>query len=119
MKTYKDLYKFPLKMDYEWTTWVYDQNDNFVFQFEFYNDEVAAQNLLNAINGKKSLRNKELSFVLDKGQIISNEGVEAILIRGWGGLTSPNRHGLSIKEAANVQDTFAEYLLEQLNKRDV
>jgi len=41
-----------------------------------------------------------------------------ILIRGWGNLTGTGAHNLKEEEAANIQDTFAEYIVEQLNRRN-
>jgi len=46
-----------------------------------------------------------------------NDETEAILIRGWGGLTGIGGLNLSTLEAAHVQDTFAEYIVKQLNRR--
>jgi hypothetical protein len=36
-------------------------------------------------------------------------------IRGWGHLTSPGGRNLSMDEAANIQDDFAQWILETLN----
>lgn len=38
IKTYKDIYKFPLHTD-KYSSWVWDSADNFVFQFEFSDRE--------------------------------------------------------------------------------
>ena len=38
-------------------------------------------------------------------------------IRGWGNLTGAGAHNLSVEEAANIQDTFADFIVERLNFR--
>jgi len=119
MKTYKDVYKLPLKFsDNDYTSRVVDQDDNFVFQFTFKNEETRAI-LLDVINGVKTLKTKELVFFNENGDIKNNEdNGTIILIRGWGNLTGIGTMNLPIEVAANIQDTFAEFVVEQLNKRD-
>ena len=39
-------------------------------------------------------------------------GHKLILIRGWGNLTGAGAHNLSVEEAANIQDTFADFIVE-------
>lgn len=115
MKTYKDIYKFPLHQD-KYTGWVWDAAGNFVFQFEFRGDELRAQ-FLDIINGEDQFSNPDLSFSHVEGIIGSNLGEDMIMIRGWGGLTGTGGHKLSADDAISVQDTFAEYIVERLNKR--
>jgi HKD family nuclease len=117
MKTYKDVYQLPLRMQ-KYGSWVYDANNNFVFEFEIENKE-KQQLLLDVINGEKKLYNPDAVFHHKDGYIFTDKGVEVILIRGWGNLTGTGAMNLSSEEAANIQDTFAEFIVEQLNKRDV
>lgn len=124
MKTFEDVYKLPLKMmDKNYYTRIYDAKDNFVFQFLFYNNYEQAKIIIEAINGKKLLTNKDISFYNKLGKIYfkgphNEQDVEIILIRGWGNLTGSGGMNLSHEEAANIQDTFAEYIVTQLNKRN-
>lgn len=115
LKTYKDVYQFPLEdsMDIGYIT---DQKNNFVFQFTFYNEE-KRQLYLDVINGLNSFNNPELVFRHEDGYILGNDNKPRILIRGWGNLTGAGAMNLSGEEASNIQDTFAEYLVEQLNRR--
>ena len=117
MKTYKEVYQFPLRLA-KYDSWVYDEKSNFVFQFEIINKE-KRQLLLDVINGEKKLNNSDAVFHHKDGYILTDKGVEVILIRGWGNLTGIGAMNLSGEEAANIQDTFAEFIVEQLNKRDV
>lgn len=115
MKTYKDVYTFPLRI-VSHSNWVYDDGHNFVFQFEI-DDEEKQQFLLDVINGNQSLKNPDLFFRHEDGYIYDNKDREVILIRGWGNLTGIGAMNLPPEEAANIQDTFAEFIVEQLNKR--
>lgn len=43
--------------------------------------------------------------------------LEIILIRGWGMLTGVGGYNLSADKAAEIQDVFANYCVEMLNKK--
>lgn len=119
MKTFRDIYKLPLRKSHG--TWVYDDAHNFVFQFEpkYSKGNYAdgwidfEKKVLNKINGGKE--NFERKFVHKDGEIIYND-YHVITIRGWGNLTGVGGHNLPPEEAANIQDTFADFIIEQLNK---
>ena len=115
MKNYKDVYVFPLEECYGR---VNDQNDNFVFQF-LIDDEKTQKKILNVINGKENFKNLDLIVRHEQGQIIDKSGLPIILIRGWGNLTGVGAMNLSVEEASNIQDTFADFIVERLNYRDV
>ena len=69
------------------------------------------------INGKRKIKDKNISFTHEDGYIITNSSEKIILIRGRGNLTSVNCLNLSLEDAANVQDTLAEYIVTKLNER--
>lgn len=118
MKTFENIYLMPFVSELP-DTWIRDQNHNFAFQFESFRDE-KNELFLDVINGKKNLKNSDLKFYHKDGEIRTLiENIHIITIRGWGNLTSPNCLGLSQEEAANVQDTLAEYIAERLNDRSV
>lgn len=116
MKSYKDVYQLPLRQD-KYSSWVYDNKGNFVFQFEI-NNKQNRSDLLDTINGNKYLTNPDLVFKHDKGLIVDNNNTTIILIRGWGNLTGSGAMNLSAEEAANIQDTFAEFIVSKLNQRN-
>lgn len=118
MKTYKDIYQFPLRK-LEYCSHVLDAKDQFVFQFEHHCMLEDEQDVLDAINGENTSPMKnELKFIHDKGMIVeTTTNTDCLLIRGWGNLTGIGAHNLPAEEAANIQDTFAEYIVERLNKR--
>lgn len=112
MKTYKDIYVFPLSVNT--IGWVRDKKGQFVFQFQF-SGTTLHQQFLNVINGDAK-PSKEHNFTHNDGYISENN-TNYILIRGWGNLTGTGGHNLSPEEAANVQDTFAEFIVNQLNQK--
>ena len=115
MKTFKDVYQLPFENS-QWG-WVYDfGGKNFIFQWQFENYD-KEKKLLSVINGEENLKNTKTIFYHKEGCIFY-ENEEIILIRGWGNLTSKNCFGFSPEEAANIQDTLAEYIVERLNYRE-
>jgi hypothetical protein len=124
MKTYKDIYKLPLSLHESGRS--YDDINNFVFQFKCPEKNNKGENIwgkiIDAINGETKLKNNKMKFFHNDGTIYccsdeNKDSSEVILIRGWGNLTGAGAHNLSPEEAANIQDTFAEFIVEQLNKR--
>lgn len=114
MKDYKEYYKLPLRLD-EQIGWVWDSKDNFVFQFET-NDIKTQNKIINVINEQKNNKTKSDEFTYKGSGLIRHKGIPIILMRGWGNLTSPNSFNLSPEEACYVQDTFAQFIVETLNK---
>lgn len=123
MKTYKDVYTLPLKMlDKDYYSRVYDSNNNVVFQFTFYGKYQVAKNMLDTINGQGVITSKTLVFSHSEGMIKVKERTNTlesniILIRGWGNLTGKGGMNLSFEEAINIQNTFAEFIVKQLNNK--
>ena len=115
MKTYKEFYQLPLEYQHGW---IYDQKGNFVFQF-MIDDEKTEQKILDVINGKENFKNLDLVFKHEQGRIVDKSGLPIILIRGWGNLTGTGAMNLSVEEASNIQDTFANFIVERLNYRDI
>lgn len=110
--TFKDLYKFPFHQS-EYSSWVYDDNSNFIFQFEFRNEETR-QKVIDILNGNLS-DYKRQDVESKDGMILINEK-PFILIRGWGNLTGCGAYNLDGEYAAKIQDTLCEYIVEKLKK---
>lgn len=55
-------------------------------------------------------------FSYDKDMVILYDNKPIILIRGWGMLTGIGGYNLPLNEAAKIQDAFATYIVECLNK---
>lgn len=121
MKNWKDIYELPF-VRYCGHSWMYDKKGQFAFQIDIHNEKVETD-LISVINDVKNFENEKLVFTHKNGkiQVLLNDGDDKlttiITIRGWGNLTSPNCNNLSDKEAANVQDTLADFLLSRLNDR--
>lgn len=131
MKNYKDIYELPLKPANR-GSWVYDQKGNFVFQFEPKFDEKGSfekgwkdfeQVVINCINGDSKIDMPHATFIHRSGEILiqynnpDQPESHVMTIRGWGNLTGIGGHNLPAEEAANIQDTFAEFLVNKLNER--
>ena len=114
--TFRDLYKFPFHRA-KYGSWVYDANSNFIFQFEFRKEETRDK-VVGILNGE-DIATKNRIFRNDNGMIqIFYEDIwhDAILIRGWGNLTGVGAYNLDGEYAAKIQDTLADYIVEELNK---
>lgn len=120
MEEFKKYYKFPLKMMENFYSKVFTQDNNMAFDWllsygEKYNN--LKENLLNKINGEevninKSFYHKE-GYIYAKGEVVD---IKVALIRGWGMLTGVGRYNLPSDKATEIQDAFAEYCVEMLNK---
>lgn len=114
MKTWKDVYQLPLKLDKS-IFWVYDDNYNFVFQFET-EDEVMQEEIINIINNPCDSSFDEY-FEYRNTLVVDSKGNDIIMIRGYGNLTSKGGLNLSDEEACNIQDTFGKFIVDRLNER--
>lgn len=120
MKNFKDVYKFPFKHS-EWGgNWYYDANDNFIFQLEVRQSDSSKEKLTMILNKEMKA---DIPFVaeVDNGNIylVDKDGFKMhfITIRGWGNLTGSGGMRLSDNDAANIQNTLADYIVETLNNR--
>lgn len=127
MKSYQNIYQFPLRKS-KYTSWVFDAKGNFVFQFEpkFTKEGEFLEGwkdfedkILNCLNGEYNM-NYDGVFTLKDGDIFSQKTgndkvIHIITIRGWGNLTGIGAHHLSAEEATNIQDTFAQFIINKLN----
>lgn len=123
MKSYKDVYEMPLhKMGH--SSWVMDAKSRFVFQFEpKFTDkgdyelgwEKFEEEILNCLNSIAPMPNTGLDFKHLEG-VIYKGIMPVITIRGWGYLTGTGGLRLPAEEAANIQDTFAQFIVDTLNK---
>lgn len=125
MEEFKQYYKFPLKMRVNFSGKVFTQENKMAFDWlipydEKYDD--VKQRHLNKINGLESDVPKDgVTYIHDEGRIIAKledgEEWKIALIRGWGMLTGPGGYHLPKEKAAEIQDAFADYCIEMLNKK--
>ena len=115
MKTYKDIYHFPLTSDM--AGWIYDDERQFVAQFEFTNS-LLEHNIIQILNGLEQPTKPHNFIYFEETGYISEDGKNYIQIRGWGNLIGIGGHNLPPKEAINIQNTFAEFIVNKLNSHD-
>lgn len=114
--TFRDVYSFPFKGSRH--SWVYDSESNFIFQFQFDNNDTEDK-ILKILNGEVT-EYKRQTLKHEQGMIyVLDEEVwkKLILIRGWGNLTGTGGYSLQPEKAVKIQDTLAEYIMEKLAER--
>lgn len=124
MEEFKKYYKFPLKMWEDFSIKVFTDDNKMAFDWLLPNGKKCneyKQKVLNKINSLESDIPKEDAYYYhDEGRIIvktQNKDLEIILIRGWGMLTGVGGYNLPADKAAEIQNAFAEYCVEMLNKK--
>lgn len=124
MEEFKKYYKFPLKMWNDFSIKVFTDDNRMAFDWLLPDGKKCneyKQKVLNKINGLESDIPKEGAYYYhDGGRIIvktQNRDLEIILMRGWGMLTGVGGYNLPLEEAAKIQDAFADYCVEMLNKK--
>ena len=122
MKNWKDIYKLPLEDEFidkkdNWRSKrIEDAKGNFVFQFLNVENDTQIK-ILDIINGVSNTKPENAVFSHKDGDILLNNKNRVLIIRGWGNLTGQGGHNLNHEEAANIQDTFADYVVNKLNER--
>lgn len=117
--TFKEVYKFPLKVDKycPFITWTADKQR--AFDWCIYVSSEKQQELIDVINGTKQHQFKH-KFYRKGIRIYSDnptfKGKHILLIRSWGYLTGIGGLHLSQEEAIKIQEEFGDYIVEQLNK---
>lgn len=121
---FKEYYKFPLKMWEDFNAKVFTQDNNMAFDWLFPWGEKydnVKQRHLDKINGLESNIPKEgVTYVHNDGIIIAkfeNGEYKIAMIRGWGMLTGVGGYNLPAEKAVEIQDAFADYCVEMLNKK--
>lgn len=116
-------YKQPFRKS-EYCGWVYDANENFVFQFETIFDEKGnyaageedlMKSIIDSINSEDHIPIESMNLLSKDGQILDGDR-ELITIRGWGNLTGVGAHNFSGEKAAKIQDDFEGWLIAKLSK---
>ena len=120
MESFAKYYDMPLRVDDYCPYYVWTKDNEMAFN---YLDEERIDNkdlveiykIVNAINGygpgkfNASINPKHID-------IVQIDGVDELLIRGWGNLTGQNAHNLDCVDAIRVQQDFAKWIVEQLRR---
>lgn len=116
-------YKQPFRMA-KYSSWVYDADHNFVFQFENDYDERGEylpeqvklfEEIIFALNDVEHAPIPGVTLTVKDSIEIYHEDVHIITIRGWGNLTGVGAHNLSGDVASKIQDDFVQWLLWRAN----
>ena len=109
----KDFYKFPLYLD-KYSSWVYDDNNNFVFQFEDVSRD-ERELYIKLLNGEY-VKVEEYEYTVGVGDVteIYRDGNLFITMRGWGNLTGVGGYNFDGNTAAEIQDSFRYTILGKL-----
>ena len=99
-------FKLPLYYQFDY---IFDANDNIVINSMV--DDKTTMFLVEKINDRPYERLNKV-FYYEEGSIYS-EGIEILMIRSWGRLTSTER--LNPMQAKKAQDEFGEMITNKLN----
>lgn len=120
MESFAKYYEMPLRVDDYCPYYVWTKDNKMAFN---YLDEERLDNrdlveiyeIVNAINGYGPGK-FNASINPNHNDIIQIDGVDKILIRGWGNLTGQCTHNLDYVDAIRVQHDFAKWIVEQLRR---
>lgn len=120
MESFAKYYDMPLRVDDYCPSYVWTKDNEMAFN---YLDEERIDNrdlveiyeIVNAINGYGPGK-FNASINPNHNDIIKINGVDKILIRGWGNLTGQSSHNLDCVDAIRVQHDFAKWIVEQLRR---
>lgn len=120
MENFAKYYEMPLHVDDYCPTYVWTKDNEMAFNYldeEKINNEnlVEICEIVDAINGYgPGYFNASVSPI--QNDVIQIDGVDKLLIRGWGNLTARGSHNLSSEKASKIQDDFAKWIVEQLRR---
>lgn len=123
MEDFKQYYKLPLKMWEFMNIKVFTDDNKMAFDWLINVPRDTKQKLIDRINGGNTEPYKtKKTFYLKDGIVYcriedKDQEVKLFRIRGWGMLTGVGGYNLSTDKAAEIQDAFADYCVEMLNKK--
>lgn len=107
-------YKLPFYIE-EYGNWVYDADDNFMFQIE----SGPKSTIVERLNKVERVPNKaSLTIDAEDPGMILNYGDPFILIRGWGNLTGTGGYNLPAEEAVKIQDNLRDWIMWKLGLKE-
>jgi hypothetical protein len=120
MESFAKYYEMPLRVDEYCPFYIWTKDNEMAFNYldeSKLNNEDTSEviSIVNAINGYEP-GCFNASIHPEHKDIIQIDGVDKLLIRGWGNLTARGSHNLSTKEACKIQDDFAKWIVEQLSR---
>lgn len=125
-KTFRDYYKFPLRVDtiIPFKTWCAGEGMNMAYDVTRWNlVPHLYQELVDIINGDMEVTasaewSKPHKYIAVGSEIFAEGSTKPIIIvRGWGKLIGNGGYKLNQNDATEIQDGFINYILERLNKK--
>ena len=111
---WKKIYKLPLRYDDVGYVWANNDMMAISFSENYDTKQHEVEMIVNRLNGDTSITfDKKFTIQDNIDFYCGNE--YAFCIRGWGSLTSAGGYNLTNEQAINIQDSFAEWILETLN----
>jgi hypothetical protein len=120
---FKQYYKFPLKMWEFMDIKVFTDDNKMAFDWLINIPRDTKQKLIDRINGGNTEPYKtKKTFYLEDGIVYcrikdKDQEIKLFRIRGWGMLTGVGGYNLPADKATEIQDAFANYCVEMLNKK--
>lgn len=116
---FRKFYKLPLYVDNFCESYVWTSDNEMAFNYLDCNKIDSGElSEINNIVGKLNNNNTiQFDATLNEkdNTIININGIPKIMIRGWGNLTAPSCHNLSIEDATKVQNNFIDWIIKKLN----
>lgn len=118
MRKFEKAFKMPFRLSD--IDWIHDANDNFCIDFVANIDDNTKKMIVEVVNGIRKPKNPALLASYDKkrGTILFSDSKhkerEVMRIRGWGYLTGTGGLNLPYEDAQEIQDSLAEYIVNQL-----
>lgn len=111
----------PFKQGYEYSWYVYDNDNNFCFQIDvetlsIERDKEIYQKIIRILNGETNEKIIAKLTIVDWYKILLNDNIPFITIRGWGMLTWFWGYNLDAETASQIQDDFALWIVNKLKK---
>lgn len=123
MEDFKQYYKLPLKMWEFMNIKVFTDDNKMAFDWLVNIPRDIKQKLIDRINGINTEPYKTKKVFYQKDGTVycriedKDQEIKLFRIRGWGMLTGVGGYNLPADKAAEIQDAFANYCVEMLNKK--
>lgn len=117
---FRKYYKLPLHIDDFCESYIWTDDNEMAFNYLDTNkinlgDLKEINNIIDKINNGNNISfNAEINK--EDNTVININGIPKIMIRGWGNLTAPSCHNLSIEDATKVQNNFIDWIIKRLNE---
>lgn len=116
MKSFRDYYKFPLRVD-DMGVYVRTADYEMALMFTVSLRDDVIQTIIDKLNGVSNKSIEWPSWHIKNSTEIWYGDIKVMIIRGWGMLHGNGNgcYGLPEEEAVKIQDEFGKYVIDILN----